>query len=122
MSAKVAVAGDDFYRRAVEENEAGNNRGRAHNRPRRHGWSFERPVTPARPPACTLTGRQHKGAVDWYWYIDSRGEGHWQTFCEGCAPPRWVRAEPGDHVGHRPAGWREAADKAARRSILGEEA
>jgi hypothetical protein len=121
MNAKVAVAGDDFYRRALEENEAGNNRGRAHNRPRRHAWSFERPTSPAKPAACSLTTPQHEGEVDWYWYIDGRGEGHWQTFCEGCVPLRWVRAEPGDHVGRRPVAWREAADKAARRSILGEE-
>lgn len=99
----------EFYLRALASNEPGNNRSRAHNRPRTHERSFTGPTRPKPPLKCSLLARCHRGEVDLYWIVASNGELFWQAFCQGCVPPRWARREPGDAVGRRPRAWLEGS-------------
>ena len=121
MTAGPEASDLEFYWRALDDNEAGNNHARAQQRPRRHAWSFERPAGPARPLACSLQRREHRGKVVCWWYIDSKGEAYFQVFCEGCAPRHWERLDSAELAGRLPRSWRKAALEASERSILDEE-
>ncbi len=79
----------DFYARALQINEGGNNRSRAHNRPERHGWNFQPPGGPTPEPACSLSNTDHRGQVDLCVYQDSRGMRHHQQLCEAHRGKKW---------------------------------
>ncbi|HEY5989326.1 MAG TPA: hypothetical protein VIV12_23535 [Streptosporangiaceae bacterium] len=85
---------EDFYARALQTNERGNNRSRAHNRPERHGWSFQRPGGPIPAPACSLDNTDHRGQIDLCVYRDGAGTKHYQWLCEGHRGQSWRALAP----------------------------
>ncbi len=89
MTQQASEQGEDFYARALQTNERGNNRSRAHNRPERHGWSFQRPGGLVPDPACSLSGADHRGQVSLCRYVDHTGMFHHQLFCEGHRGAKW---------------------------------
>ena len=89
MSQQATGLFGDFYARALQINEHGNNRSRAHNRPERHGWSFQRPGGPTPEPACSLSNTNHHGQTALCVYQDHHGMKHYQQLCEGHRGRRW---------------------------------
>lgn len=94
MTQKARESDGDFYAHALQTNERGNNRSRAHNRPERHGWSFQPPGGPIPEPACSLSNPDHRGQVELCVYQDGAGMKHYQTLCEGHRGRRWRALAP----------------------------
>lgn len=89
MQQEVPSRFGDFYRRALQTNEHGNNRGQAHNRSQRYGRSFQRPATPPPPARCALDNPDHAGEVEWCRYIDGAGHRWFQRLCQGHRGRHW---------------------------------
>lgn len=105
------LGGGEFYRRALAVNAAGNNRVSGQSRPEGYHGSFQPSGGPAGSLKCSLLAREHAGEVARYYYVDTRGEHHFQVFCQACVTVAWTRQVAGETLAARPGIWRAEHDQ-----------
>ena len=84
-----ALTGEEFYRRALAINAAGNNQASGHGRRENHLHSFQPASRPAVAPRCSLLNPGHAGEVGRYRWTDGTGEYHFGVFCAAHVAAGW---------------------------------
>jgi hypothetical protein len=108
----------EFYKRALETNDQGNNRYKGSSGLRRGGLRFSehdaRKRLGNRPNVqeCSLRNKKHSGEVRLRYWLSSRGEVHSQILCDGCAGETWTVSLPSAHVfrNKRKVNWNDRSE------------